>query len=566
VSGDVGQLTVRDSVLSQNGVGVQVASTVALLERTVIRDTGRKVGETPGGIAVFAVPYGGESYPLAQVTLRRCLVTGSRVNNLWEGAVTIASSKATLERTVIRETSIAEGIKAQATGMGLLTPMVVSHEDTPSTIAISDCLVASNTAIGISLHSSTAKIERSVLRDTRSVRTADGDDMGDGIHATIATGLKKLPVVEMNDCLVTENERAGVRLSAGDGTITRSIIRDARPGWGAGAVAGYGVVAAYDRLLMRPSTLVLRQSLVAGNRTVGVSVTNSQATLEASVVRDTRVHAADGAGGVGLWLGWEDYPVAPSASVEDCLFANNQTSAVLVDGGDLTMKRTVARDSLPQANGHYGIGVTAFYRDKSKRGSKLHVTDSVLANNRTHGLLLFGSTATLKRSAVRETRVRASDGKAGTGITLTDNTGGVSARVPSSLALLESEVAGSPNAGIDVMGGSSARIYWSAVRATRGIAGTRGDGLTVSGKGSKLELVDSLVDESLRAGLLVMEGGGAARRSVFRRGLLPIHLPSESPFEVGADNVYLDNTENRVTHGKGYKPSPLPDRPPSHFK
>lgn len=143
---------------------------------------------------------------------------------------------------------------------------------------------------------------------------------------------------------------------------------------------------------------------------------------------------------------------------------------------------------------------------------------------------------------------------------------GMAAAIPSRLTLEESQVTGALVSGIAIIGGSSATVRRSEVSETKGSKGKFGDGLSVQGQTSSLALADSLVQRSRRAGLFVHQGGGSARRSLFRGCTAPVYLSSGAPFSVAGDNVFQDNKDDAVGRGTALEPSKLPDKPPSFFK
>jgi hypothetical protein len=476
--------------------------------------------------------------------------------------VGIASSRATLEGTVIQETSVAPGIKVSA-GYGLAAGPAKGREK-QSSVMMKDCLVARNTSGGITLGSATARIARTVVRDNRQLLGSAGAD-GDGIGASISTGHKVVPVLELEDCLVSGNRKAGISLCAGKGTISRTIVRSNLPR--RDKQFGYGVRAQADAIDAIPSQLKLRDVLVAANHGVGVLIADSSAVVERSVVRDTKVEPADLLGGHGVSVLCSACSSAPSASIKDSLISRNHHVGVTVEGGQLDLERTVVSETKPETSvGKYGVGIAAMYR--SRRTSNLQLTESVVAASHTAGVGLFGSSATLERCVVRDTRVSASGSGNGFGVMALNyyNTVTVAANVASKLTLHESLIHAIPSSAIVVAEGSSARIKRSQISGTAGVKGAFGDGLTVDGKASTLLLVDSVVADSKRAGLLVVDSGGLVRRSVFRRNLVPIFMSRGAPLIVEGDNVFLEHAENKVTYGKGFRPSALPDRPPSSFK
>jgi len=82
--------------------------------------------------------------------------------------------------------------------------------------------------------------------------------------------------------------------------VERSVVRDTRE-QASDNRFGAGIQASAQAGLSQGSELVLRDSLVAGNRNTGIGVNSSRATVERSVVRDTRMNGKDLYGdGIGV--------------------------------------------------------------------------------------------------------------------------------------------------------------------------------------------------------------------------------------------------------------------------
>jgi hypothetical protein len=135
-------------------------------------------------------------------------------------------------------------------------------------------------------------------------------------------------------------------------------------------------------------------------------------------------------------------------------------------------------------------------------------------------------------------------------------------------------------AGVSIACGSTGRLERSLVRDTRTWKGIEA-GVPVEGYGDgigaraciapvmpgfttappTLDLLETVVDRSARAGLVFYGAGGSVRRSAFRRGILAVDLDGSNP-KIGDDNLYEGNVEDRVTFGNNLAPSPPPKVPP----
>jgi hypothetical protein len=95
----------------------------------------------------------------------------------------------------------------------------------------------------------------------------------------------------MRDCIVADNRTWGVALSGTAGTLERVLVRDTLPPtstetMGIGIIVS--VVSAGSPEVRVKGQLTLRDSVVQGSRPVGVGVIESSATIERSVIRQTR--------------------------------------------------------------------------------------------------------------------------------------------------------------------------------------------------------------------------------------------------------------------------------------
>jgi len=94
--------------------------------------------------------------------------------------------------------------------------------------------------------------------------------------------------------------------------------------------------------------------------------------------------------------------------------------------------------------------------------------------------------------------------------------------------------------------------------------GLYGDGISVeatSGSTARMDLTDSLVQGSARAGAVFFGAQGSVNRSVLRSGKFSIVLEQNAIPEIGADNVYEQNQLNQVSVGQNLEPAPIPPVP-----
>jgi Protein of unknown function (DUF1565) len=104
-----------------------------------------------------------------------------------------------------------------------------------------------------------------------------------------------------------------------------------------------------------PTSVVVKSSLVEQNHQVGVSVLGSDATIEASVVKGTLPNA-DGAFGRGISV-QNDPGERAKITVRACLVEQNHELGVSVSGADATIEASVVRDTKANGDGTLGDGI-----------------------------------------------------------------------------------------------------------------------------------------------------------------------------------------------------------------
>ena len=586
------EVILQDSLVANNrSVGILLKSSKATLERTVLRDTHEDGLDKQNGNGISAGVASGQSRG-SELTLRDSLVAGNRT-----AGISLWSSKATVQRSEVRDTRERASDKALGEGIGLSR---AAGQNRGSELTLSDSLVAGNRTMGIDLESSKATLQRSVVRDTR-MRSSDQIG-GLGIMATTSKGQSEGSELILRDSLVAGNRNVGILLKSSKATVQQSVVRDTREraldkesgvgisarvssGQSGGSVltlsdslvagnrdvgihllsskasvhstvvrdtlqrasdkkAGMGIMASVEPGLSQGSELTLINSLVAGNRVAGISLLSSKATVQHSVVRDTLEDDSDKELGMGIAaVGLSGQSRGSELTLSDSLVAGNRTMGIDLEGSKATVQRSVVRDTREQASDKQGgKGIQVAYYPGHSQGSELTLRDSLVAGNRSEGIGLYSSRAMVERSVVRDTRERASDKKYGTGIEA-DFFEGQNQR--SELTLRNSLVANNRNVGI-ALHNSKATVQRSVVRDTRmsGI-GQFGDGLAA--EKSTLHVLDTTVERNARAGLLFINSGGSVHRCIIRYNIFAIDVGGEPRPTIGKDNVIVDNKENEVT-------------------
>jgi hypothetical protein len=313
------------------------------------------------------------------------------------------------------------------------------------------------------------------------------------------------------------------------------------------------------------SELTLRDSIVERNREAGINIRGSTAALERVVVRETRSMVADKTRGIGIQAA-RAHGRASTLTMRECLVQRNRLLGVDLKGSEATIERTVIDDTLPQeADGAFGSGLQALPIDEqATERSTVTLRDCLVQRNRTVGVVIAASQGTLERVVVRDTQPQQSDKKDGTGVAVF----GVNA--PGAMTMESCVVERSRAIGVFIAA-ADAKISKSIIRDTGPELASAGygDGIQIGHDVNRvpklkykatLQLEESTVDKSARAGAAFYDAGGSVRRSVFRRGVFAINLAKEASPQIAEDNLFEENQENRVTR-KAVQPAPPPEVP-----
>jgi len=260
------------------------------------------------------------------------------------------------------------------------------------------------------------------------------------------------------------------------------------------------------------STSTVRGSLVEGNHFVGVLVQGAEATIEATMVRDTLPEESDQLLGSGIDIKLNtDTGRRATATVRSSVLERNRMAALFVDGSDATIEGTVFRDTQPQAlHQWFGRGITIQNDQDTGERANATVRASLVDGSRELGIFVGGSDATIEATIVRGTQPQASDQRGGRGVGVQSNTvtheGGT-------MTLRASVVEGNRDVGVSVID-ASATMEASIVRDTspRAADGTYGDGLDIHssvGIATGASITTSLLSGNARAGIAAFGAGVA---------------------------------------------------------
>src|SRR5262249_19538503 len=149
--------------------------------------------------------------------------------------------------------------------------------------------------------------------------------------------------------LVENNHDAGLLVGGSDATVEATVVRGTLPSANANGGGGGGIVGLVQPGTKARANVTLRAGLLEPNHEVGVVVSGSDATVEATVVRGT-LPGADGMGGRGFEVDDDSFTNERSnVTLRACLVEQNQEVGVAIAGSDATVEATVVRDTVEDA-------------------------------------------------------------------------------------------------------------------------------------------------------------------------------------------------------------------------
>jgi len=434
---------------------------------------------------------------------------------------------------------------------------------------LSESLVAGNADAGVLLSSATAVIKGVVVRDT--VESKSGKPNGGGIIATLYVGSTLGSDLTLSDSLVRANRFVGVGVGSSKAKISKTVVSATRPTTMAFSTdgghnmtrGGIGIQVSSDIGGKVGSDVTISSSLISGNRTVGLAVGGSTAKISGSIVSDTMADEHTSKNGIGVSIAaGETTGQVSKVTLEDCLVTKNRKEGIRVLSSTTTMDRCIVRDTRSQKlDSAYGVGLMVAAQLQVAKPSQVTVNDSIVERNTSIGVAVLHSSATLNRTVVKGTAPSDVDQRFGTGVYVHTE----SKKLSSAATLKDCTLDKNSSAGVQVNNGSLTleRVQILGTLAEKK-TGQYGDGVFAaprSGWTSFVQISDSLIKQSSRAGVLLNGAGGAIRRSVMRQGSYSIVLGAGATPTIAEDNVYEQNKRDNVSFGVSLDSPPLPKVP-----
>jgi len=462
------------------GIEVDGATGVTIDRVRVTNNIGR-------GIAVRSS--GGQA---GEATIKDSLIDDNR-----EVGVFAYGSKVTIERTQIRDTQ-----EYGSNSVGIAVD--INHDgDVQADVTIRGTLVERSAFFGVNAYGSAVLVEDSVIRDTQP-RSPDGFG-GRGINVQFEFDEKVRASATVRRSYIADNHDCALFGASSDVTIEHSVLRATHPdmdGLGTGIAMQASSAAQTDSA----SQLQLTASVVEAHEGGGLFVSNSDASIERTVVRDT-LPQQDGLYGRGVYFRIDDIAGTPAAKMDlvGSLVDNNTDVGVFVSGAVLSMKSTIVSNTQPDIEGPGGRGVSIQQKESLGTPADVTIDSSIVERNSNHGIYITGSSVVITSSIVRDTAMDLlkSDGR---GVSL-QNLGAAQ-----TIAIISDSIfSDNTEFGLFVIG-SRADIDGSTISDTAAVMGATervyGDGIAVVAElaPTQLSLVDCNIANNERAGVLDFSG------------------------------------------------------------
>ncbi|MBW2456161.1 MAG: right-handed parallel beta-helix repeat-containing protein [Deltaproteobacteria bacterium] len=263
--------------------------------------------------------------------------------------------------------------------------------------AVRASVIERGTGYGIVDQGADLTIEGSVVRDTEAAPLI-ANGLGEGLRAQTDPTTFVRPQIVVTSSFFAGNRSDGLSLSGADGIIETTVVRDTRSGADDG-LYGRGILVRRNESTLARSDILVRDSLFADNRSVGVFVRGSDLQLESTVVRDTLPADQEPQGGRGIEVQHGLAPAAPSnIAIHGSLIEGNRGVAINAAGATVTLDTSLVRNTMQTAAGLGGRGLSV---GDGAVPSATIVRYSVIEDNRDSGIASFKADLEVASTVVR---------------------------------------------------------------------------------------------------------------------------------------------------------------------
>jgi hypothetical protein len=348
-----------NGIAAVSGATVDVATTV--VERTldeainasaaslsvtgsVVRDTGVEVSTQIRGWGVVissSAPGGAPS----TLKLSGSLVERNREYGVYIGGHVTATVDDTLVTGTLERSDGTRGSGLQAQSVGGIQ----------ASATITRSLFEKNFFNGVSSVGSQIIVRNCVVRDNRAEASTQ---QGDGIAVSYSDDQSAKASLEVHGSLVERNEGDAISIQSSTAIVESTLIRDTKPVITTSA-DGVGIFVARNAADAPRSSVQVQASVVRNANGTGIALSGADVTIEGTVVRDTRmvtVGAQSFGDGVVAYPD-ANYPSTATLAMTSCLVAGNDSTGVFVQTGTATIDKTHVTGTAVDASGGFGDGV-----------------------------------------------------------------------------------------------------------------------------------------------------------------------------------------------------------------
>jgi hypothetical protein len=356
---------VRRSLIERNhDVGLLAFGSDATVEGSVLRDT------SPASALVGGSGFVAQYDPASTKPTPTVVVRGSFLSNNHDGALFGYASDVTIDTSVFRDTqpngdgSFGHGVLVRAGDAG-----------EASTLVMRSSLVELNHEVGVYADATHATLEGVLVRN----QLPSGDNSyGVGILVQ-----QPAATLDMRGSVVEGNRDTGIFVLSCAATIDTSAIRGTLPD--ADGRFGRGIAAQTYLTTGLPSTLVMRSTIVEQNGDVGLFVSSSHATVEQSIIVDM---VGDPTGsGWAIAAQTEPAPGGPSTLVVRAARVERSLGiGIFVQNSEATIEGSVVSDTKPVAD-TFGDAIALLSEGADVSG---HLTSTRVEQSGRSALAVFG--------------------------------------------------------------------------------------------------------------------------------------------------------------------------------
>ena len=267
---------------------------------------------------------------------------------------------------------------------------IIEEGDGPASAAIEGSLLEANEGIGVLVIGARVTIERTAIVDTKSEPDNGASGMGVSVQASSPAELPG--ELTIRDSVIERYAQAGVAAFSSSALLERVVVRD--PLFGP-AVDPRGMGVVVDTHGASPGMATMRECVLERAAEVGLMVFNADVVVERSTIRDTQPRLADGRYGRGMNVQNDltvSAGAPPRLRVSASLVDRSWEGGIVAVGADLEVDSTIVRNTRMGVDngsgyGPFAAGVLVVATDVPATGV---MTSSSIESNEQAGLLAAG--------------------------------------------------------------------------------------------------------------------------------------------------------------------------------